>query len=159
MNSLSDPPDFNLILHLSTQEIVDCQQNILKCCQADFSEDEKSQKVEEELLTKKLVENLEKTSIALAKEIETGRVSLIDPKAVAQLDEAIEVAMNMPNILDARISQVYLSVFGWNTPLWQALMRMQKLLRTVEVLKETRGMKVAKVEEVEKERRRRRGQK
>lgn len=147
----------NQILARSTQELVACTEDLLNRTPTATGGGVEQLRSDEKILIDQLIENLENATQVLHKEIESGRVIKIDPTTVAQMDQAIESAMDL-NILDAKINAIYMSVFGWNTDLWHVLKRMQNLLRTVNVLKDKRGKKVAQVEKSQKTGRKRRDQ-
>jgi hypothetical protein len=150
--------DLNHILRTSAQELMDCHQDMVGDQKPVSGIPGDAIRPDEQKSIEHLLETLDTASTALEMEIESGRVIKIDPKTLLEMEIALDTAMNVPNVLDAKINEIYLSVFGFNTPLWHALRSMQKLLQTSEFLKSTRGAKVAKVEKMEKERRKKRNQ-
>lgn len=156
---ISNTNDLNMILIMSTQELLDCQKELIQTSKAEPGSDEQQKRIHEQKMVDKLVQNLDKASSVLAKEIDSGRVVKINPETVAQMEKAIEAAMKAPMVIDAKINEIYLSVFGWNTALWHSLNRMLKLLKTPEVMQNAYGIRVAKVAKSEKGRRKRRGEK
>lgn len=91
----------------------------------------------------KLMETLVDTKNELNTEIASSRFTRMDPKIVNEMKVAIEMAIANP--IDAKVNQVYLSIFGYNSTLWQVLKEMQKLLKTIEFLEEPKGKRVDKV--------------
>lgn len=102
----------------------------------------------------KLMESLVDTKIQLNQEIKADKVIHIDPNVVNEMQAAIEMAFSNP--VDAKVNQIYFSIFGYNSALWQVLKEMQKLLKTVQLNQEKQGRRVVKVEKKLKERRKKR---
>lgn len=146
-------PDINVMLHSSAEELSACHHQMSTELQGQV----KQFKIDDRRQIDHLMNTIENANMVLTKEINADRILRIDPKILSEIEQAIEIATSSPLTIDNKINEIYISIFGWNTPLWHALREMQRLLRTVEVLKDTRGKKVAKVEKSEKERRKRRG--
>lgn len=159
MPSFDGISDVNMILSISSQELLDSHKELMESAQIISGGESSQKRHEEQELVNKLLNSLENASLALSKEIDSGRVVKIDPSVYAQMQRALEVAMKAPNLVDVKVNEIYLSIFGWNTTLWHALNRMQKLLKTIDLNNQRTGIKVAKVEKPAKERRKRRGQK
>ena len=146
------------LMQASTQALYDCQESI------NSGEAGKNTQVSPRLppsqqthLLLQLMETLVDTKNQLTNVIESNRVRFLDPKIVKEMEEAIQNVIVNP--LDSKINQIYLATFGYNSPLWHVLKEMQKLLQTVEFLKEPRGRRVAKVQKKNRERRKKRDEK
>lgn len=139
-------------MQASTQAIYDCQSSIVKTAKAPAAA-KKGDKlgVDQTQLLLKLMKSLVDTKNQLSKEVESKRVSHLDPEIVSEMESAIETAIVLP--IDVKVSQIYVSMFGLNSPLWQVLREVQTLLQTVEFLKNPRGKRVAKVTKKNRERR------
>jgi len=142
MSQLGESSSLNHLMRLSTSALYECQDSISQ------EVDKKANGVDsinadqaEHLL--KLMEALVDTKIEMTNEIEAGRVNLIDPEMVAAMEDAIMATIGKP--LDEKVNQIYFSIFGYNSALWTVLKEMQKLLRTVGLLKQKGDKKVAKV--------------
>lgn len=158
---MSEGPTASSISHLmqmSTLALYDCQkslsQNTGLTGSSKLSENIDPDQAQ---LLLHLVETLVDTKIQLAHEIESERVIYIDPTIVSEMEVALELATADP--LDEKINQIYFSIFGYNSALWHVLRDMQKLLKTLEVLKDPRGKRVAKVDKKQRERRKKRNEK
>lgn len=157
LGGISDP---NRILSLSSQELVNCHQALIESSQVTTGAGLTERRSDELELAKKLTITLENATLCLAKEIDSGRVVRIDPSVIVEMERAVAIAMESLNFVDARVKEIYFSIFGWNTSLWHALNRMQKLLKTIYPHGSPQSpFQVKKVEKSEKERRKRRGQK
>lgn len=140
----------NHLMQATTQALYDCRQSMN---QTDTVKGAAKQTINadqaEHLL--KLMETLVDTKIQLTNEITSSRISYIDPKVLNAMKAAIEMAISNP--IDAKVNQIYFSIFGYNSALWQVLKEMQKLLKTVEFLEEPKGKKVMKVHKSPRSRR------
>lgn len=159
MEGLSQVSRFNQMLSFSSKEILKGHEELIKSTQVISGKDLIERRKNEEKIVQKLLSNLENATQALDKEIESGRIIKIEPLIFEEMKNALNVAMGSINIVDARVKEIYFSIFGWNTRLWHALNRMQRLLMTVDLKNLSQGVKVTKVEKSEKGRRKKRGQK
>lgn len=147
----------------SLQHLMQASTQALYECQETMKNDQGNIKAQQGLNTNqthqliKLMETLVDTKTQLSSEIASNRISLVDPRVLSEMEVAIEMAIADP--LDAKVNQIYFSIFGYNSPLWNLLREMQKLLRTVNILKDPRGKRVAKVEKKPRERRKKRHEK
>lgn len=149
---MSSTPSSNQLMQVSTQAIYDCQASIAQLTQRKhLSKGGDKLGVDQTQQLLKLMKSLVDTKNQLSKEVEAKRVSHLDSKIVNEMESAIENAILLP--IDVKVSQIYLSIFGLNTPLWQVLREVQTLLQTVEFLKNPRGKRVAKVSKKNRERR------
>lgn len=145
-------PSLSRLMQASTQALYECTKSI-----HDSAKTSKSTKLSEGLgpsqthLLLKLMETLVDTKNELTHEIDSERFVYIDPTIINEMEIAIEMAISTP--LDAKVNQIYYSIFGYNSTLWQILKDVQKLLKTVEILKDTRSKRVAKVDKKNRERR------
>lgn len=156
MSEMGSASSLSRLMQGATQAIYDCQES-MKNAEIGSAIKISSEATDQAQLLQKLVETLNDTKMQLTKEIESERVIYIDPTVVSEMEVALELAINDP--IDAKVNQIYLSMFGYNSPLWQVLREMQKLLSTVEFLKDPRGKKVAKVQKKNRERRKKRHEK
>jgi len=156
MSELHPGPNFNMILRRSAEELMSCHDTIMHTLYETDDGVDAIKRLDSQESIIHLVETLQDATEMLYEEIAAGRVIKIDPKTLLEIEEAIDTAMNIPNVVDAKVNEIYHSIFGLNTPLWHALRSMQKLLQTSEFLKQTRGQKVAKVVKIQKVRRKRR---
>lgn len=137
------------LMQATTQALHECQKsmnqtNVVGTARQSINADQA-----EHLL--KLMETLVDTKIQLTNQMASSRISYIDPKIVKEMKSAIEMAISNP--IDAKVNQIYFSIFGYNSALWQVLKEMQKLLKTIEFLDEPKGKKVVKVNKSPKVRR------
>lgn len=149
---MSSTPSSNQLMQASTQAIYDCQSSIGKTATTSTAA-KKGDKlaVDQTQMLLKLMKSLVDTKNQLSKEVEAKRVSHLDPQIVSEMESAIETAILLP--IDVKVSQIYISMFGLNSPLWQVLREVQTLLQTVEFLKNPRGKRVAKATKKHRERR------
>lgn len=153
MSGVGNSQTLSRLMQASTQAIYDCQESMIKGGETNnHLKTLNALGVDQAQLLLKLMESLVDTKVQLVHELELGRILYIDPVIVDEMEMAIEMAIADP--LDAKINQLYFSIFGYNTPLWHVLKEMQKLLKTVEVLKNPRRNQVANVEKKHRERRR-----
>jgi hypothetical protein len=134
----------NHLMQATTQALYDCRQSMNQTDTVKGAAAAKqtiSADQAEHLL--KLMETLVDTKIQLTNDIASSRISYIDPKVLNAMKAAIDMAISNP--IDAKVNQIYFSIFGYNSALWQVLKEMQKLLKTVEFLDEPKGKKVMKV--------------
>lgn len=124
----------------TTKALIDCQKSMNKT--QDINRESLNAEQTENLL--KLMETLVDTKLQLVKEIEADRFSYIEEKIVREMEAALDQAISKP--MDAKINQVYLSIFGYNSAMWQVLRDMQKLLKTMDFIKEKRGKRVEKID-------------
>jgi hypothetical protein len=141
------------LMRMSTQALYECQDSISH--EKSLPPNTLNGIQAESLL--KLMETLVDTKIQMTKEIEAGRISPIDPEIITQMEFAIHKAINKP--IDEKVNQIYFSIFGYNSALWQVLKEMHKLLKTIEILNQKSGKKVAKVEKPKIVRRKKRHEK
>ena len=146
----------NHLMQASTQALYECQES-MKNKEGGILKASQGLNTNQTHGLLRLMETLVDTKTQLSNEIAANRIRFIDPQILNAMEIAIETVIANP--LDSRVNQIYFSIFGYNSPLWQLLKEMQKLLQTVEVLKDSRGKKVAKVEKKIPERRKKRHEK
>lgn len=152
MSGIEKVPSLSSMMQRTTQALQNCQ----KSMNANVNTTEGLNADQAERLLK-LMENLVDTKIQLTNEITQNRVNYIDPVILSEMEIAIALAITDP--IDAKVNQIYFSIFGYNSALWKVLRDMQKLLQTAEFLKDPRGKKVAKVEKSPRTKRKRRQEK
>lgn len=146
------------LMRLSTQALYECQDSMSHSVDAkgkSLPANTLNGSQAESLL--KLMETLVDTKIQMTNEIEADRISQIDPDIIAQMEVAIETAINLPT--DEKVNQIYFSIFGYNSALWQVLKEMHKLLKTIEILNQKGAKKVVKVQKVKVVKRKKRHEK
>ena len=146
------------LMQATTQALNECQESMNKTSGTSGkgkSKESVDAKQTERLL--KLMESLVDTKNQLTTEIESERISYIDADIINEMEVAIEKAISNP--IDAKVNQIYFSIFGYNSALWKVLRDMQKLLQTAEVLKDRTGRRVDKVEKKQRELRKKRHEK
>jgi hypothetical protein len=104
-----------------------------------------------------LMETLVATKNELTTEISSDRFRYIDPKIVNEMKAAIAMAISNP--IDAKVNQIYFSIFGYNSTLWHVLKEMQKLLKTVEFHEERKQTKIVGVHQAPQVKRKKRHEK
>jgi len=104
--------------------------------------------IEEEVL-RDLFETLTNTTVELERGVSQERVELIEMNKLVAVEEAITQLMTEPTT-ENKINAMQFAIFGVNIPLLQMLRTTQNLLHTVEGLKETRGKKASKIEDMGK---------
>lgn len=144
------------LMQATTQALNDCQKSMNETAGAKGKSAEKLDAKQTERLLN-LMESLVVTKNQLTTDIEFDRISYIDADILSEMEMAIEKAISNP--IDAKVNQVYFSIFGYNSALWKVLRDMQKLLQTAGVLKERSGKRVVKVEKKQKELRKKRHEK
>ncbi|HEV8052381.1 MAG TPA: hypothetical protein VGP47_07795 [Parachlamydiaceae bacterium] len=143
------------LMQVTTQALNECQETMCKTADANGKgklPEGLDAKQAERLL--KLMETLVDTKNQLTTEIESERISYIDPDIISEMEVAIEKAISNP--IDAKVNQIYFSIFGYNSALWKVLRDMQKLLQTAGVHKERTGRRVVKVDKKQRELRKKR---
>jgi hypothetical protein len=131
----------------TTKALIDCQNSMNKSNEIGYDVQMDSLNAEQTENLLKLMETLVDTKLQLAKEIEIDRFSHIEEKVIREMEAALDQAISKP--MDAKINQVYLSIFGYNSAMWQVLRDMQKLLRTMDFIKEQRGRRIEKIDKDE----------
>lgn len=146
----------NHLMQATTLALNECQKSMNKSAGTNGKSGENLDAKQTERLLK-LMESLVVTKNQLTTEIESDRISHIDADILSEMEIAIEKAISNP--IDAKVNQIYFSIFGYNSALWKVLREMQKLLQTAELLKERGGQKVMKVEKKQRELRKKRHEK
>lgn len=147
----------NRLMQVTTQALNDCQENMNKTFGIDGKSTTEGLDAKQAERLLKLMESLVDTKNQLTTEIESDRVSYIDVDIINEMEVAIEKAISNP--VDAKVNQIYFSIFGYNSALWKVLRDMQKLLQTAGVLKQRSGRRVVKVEKKQRELRKKRQEK
>jgi hypothetical protein len=149
---MANPPSLTRLMKTSTQALHDFQESMIQKNGAASKKTADKLGVDQTRLLLKLMSSLMDTKNQLTNEKATQIISPVSPKVISAMEAAILVAMQSP--IEAKVSQVYVSIFGFNSPLWQVLKEVQALLQTMEFLKAPRGKKVAKVIKKNRDRRR-----
>ena len=153
MSTMANTPSLSHLMRASTQALYECQQSMGKNTEVG-----KTAKlgIDQTNLLLRLMETLVDTKNQLVNDIESDRFIYIDPAIANEMEVAIAMAM-VP--LDDKVNQIYFSIFGYNSALWQVLRDVQKLLQTVEILKDPSAKRVTKVTKKNRERRKKRHEK
>lgn len=86
----------------------------------------------------------------LEKSIEKKRVAVIDPKLLEQMNESIAALMEDESVAN-KVFAVHFAIYGSDIPFIEVLKDIQRLIRTINQLKNTRGKRVAHIEELDKD--------
>lgn len=156
MSASGNLSPLNHLMQATTQALNECQKSMNKSAGTKGKSGENLDAKQTERLLK-LMESLVVTKNQLTAEIESDRISHIDADILSEMEIAIEKAISNP--IDAKVNQIYFSIFGYNSALWKVLRDMQKLLQTAELLKERGGQRVMKVEKKQRELRKKRHEK
>lgn len=153
----ADSPSLTHLMRMSTLALYECQDSLNQGVDSVGKVLPNTINAEQAESLLKLMETLVDTKIQMTNEIEADRVTVVDPDVLSQMEFAIENAINKP--LDEKVNQIYFSIFGYNSALWQVLKDMYKLLKTYEILNQKTGRKIAKVHKTPNVKRKKRHEK
>jgi hypothetical protein len=109
-------------------------------------ESEMSEENEEGLSS--LITTLTLTKTSLTSELKGHRALRISGESIQAIRRAIDKLSKDPKT-EEKVNMVQVALFGTAQPFWNVLKDIQHLLMTVESLKDTRGKKTSRIEDME----------